>query len=198
MADFKDRIRNLRINEGLTQEELAKELGISRSTVGMYETGKREADYETLELIADFFNVDMNYLIGWVDSPHSWEQIANDNGICPPNDYEGDPEDWIKMKRATEDDYEKEEKEFVSYIMNDDQFRSLAASYKLLNIQGRQKAYDYVSDLAEQPKYLDNTSIQRFPSANNQILNAAQKRTDIEIPEGTDTSEDDIMKDDNF
>ncbi len=98
MADFKDRIKELRIENELTQDGLAQALGVSRSTIGMYETGKREADYETLELIADYFNVDINYLIGWSDERFDWEQIANENAICPPNDFDGDPEDWYKMK----------------------------------------------------------------------------------------------------
>lgn len=54
MGDFKNVFRKLRLAAGLTQDELAKKLGISRSRIGMYETGKREPDYETLELIADF------------------------------------------------------------------------------------------------------------------------------------------------
>jgi transcriptional regulator with XRE-family HTH domain len=59
-------IKSLRIREGLTQEELAKKLKISRSAVGMYENGKRLPDVETLEKIADYFNVDMNYITGVV------------------------------------------------------------------------------------------------------------------------------------
>ena len=70
MAEFKDRIKKLRLDHHLTQDELARILGVSRSTIGMYETGKRTADYETLELIADYFNVDMNYLTGWSDDPY--------------------------------------------------------------------------------------------------------------------------------
>lgn len=57
-------LKTLRRAKGLTQEELAKALKISRSTIGMYENGSREPDYETLELIADFFNVDIDYLLG--------------------------------------------------------------------------------------------------------------------------------------
>lgn len=64
MSNFKNVFKSLRIKEGLTQDELAKKLGISRSTVSMYERGEREPDFETLEIIADFFNVDMNYLTG--------------------------------------------------------------------------------------------------------------------------------------
>lgn len=105
MGDFAIRLKKLRTERQLTQDELAPELGISRSTLGMYETGKREPDFETLETIADFFNVDMNYLIGYSDNPRDWEQIANEQGIAPSNDFDGDPEDWFNMKMTTDDDY---------------------------------------------------------------------------------------------
>lgn len=64
MNKFNLMLRKLRTDAKLTQSELAEKLKITRSTIGMYETGKREPDFETLELIADFFNVDMNYLLG--------------------------------------------------------------------------------------------------------------------------------------
>jgi len=64
MGKFQHILKNLRKSENLTQDELAQRLKISRSAVGMYENGSREPDYETLELIADFFNVDIDYLIG--------------------------------------------------------------------------------------------------------------------------------------
>lgn len=64
MAKFSTVFKNLRINNKYTQQELANHLGISRSAIGMYENGEREPDFETLEAIADFFNVDMDYLMG--------------------------------------------------------------------------------------------------------------------------------------
>lgn len=64
MAKFASIIKNLRLERGITQEQLASLLKISRSTIGMYETGSREPDFETLEAIADIFNVDMDYLMG--------------------------------------------------------------------------------------------------------------------------------------
>lgn len=54
MGNFYKVLRSLRTANGMTQDELAKVLKISRSTVGMYEKGDREPDYETLEAIADF------------------------------------------------------------------------------------------------------------------------------------------------
>lgn len=64
MSNFQTVLKSLRTAKGLTQEELAKQLRVSRSTIGMYENGSREPDYETLEFIADFFNVDIDYLLG--------------------------------------------------------------------------------------------------------------------------------------
>lgn len=59
---FNNVLRELRIKAGLSQEELAKKLGLAKSTISMYENGAREPSLETLEAIADTFNVDMNTL----------------------------------------------------------------------------------------------------------------------------------------
>lgn len=67
MGDFQNIFKRLRNSCGLTQAEMAEKIGISRSTIGMYETGAREPDFETLEKIADFFNVDIDYLLGRTD-----------------------------------------------------------------------------------------------------------------------------------
>ena len=64
MPNFSSRIKQLRTERGITQEQLASMLKVSRSTIGMYESGKREPDFETSEAIADIFNVDMDFLMG--------------------------------------------------------------------------------------------------------------------------------------
>ena len=64
MGDFPNIFRKIREQSGLTQQQMADKLGVSRSAIGMYENGEREPNFETLELIADTFNVDMNYLLG--------------------------------------------------------------------------------------------------------------------------------------
>lgn len=61
---FKDVLKELRTQKHLTQEQLAQNVGLAKSTISMYENGKREPDLETLELFADYFNVDMNKLTG--------------------------------------------------------------------------------------------------------------------------------------
>ena len=64
LTTFSSILKDLREAKGLTQDALARELCISRSSVGMYEKGAREPDFKTLELIADFFNVSIDYLLG--------------------------------------------------------------------------------------------------------------------------------------
>lgn len=60
-------LRALRVRSEMTQKQLADVLGLSESAIGMYERGHREPDFETLETIADYFNVDMDYLTGRSD-----------------------------------------------------------------------------------------------------------------------------------
>ena len=64
MSKFSERFKELRSSRKLSQQELADKLGISKSSVNMYERGEREPGLEMLETIADFFNVDMDYLLG--------------------------------------------------------------------------------------------------------------------------------------
>lgn len=64
MVIFGDRLKLLRNRKGLSQAEFAKQIGVSKSSVNMYERGDREPNFETLEAIADYFNVDLDYLMG--------------------------------------------------------------------------------------------------------------------------------------
>lgn len=67
MAEFSQIFKQLRLEKGLTQQELADKLGITKSAVSMYERGDRRPNFEIAEAITDFFHVDMNYLIGTTD-----------------------------------------------------------------------------------------------------------------------------------
>lgn len=68
MANFGERLRELRKATGLTQKALSGMLDLGESTISMYEMEKREPDFETLEMLADFFNVDINYMLGHTES----------------------------------------------------------------------------------------------------------------------------------
>lgn len=60
--DFAKRLKELRASRGLTQDDLARELSLVKSSISMYENGKRKPSFEVLEAIADYFNVNMDTL----------------------------------------------------------------------------------------------------------------------------------------
>ena len=64
MVDFGDNLRNLRVRDGLTQEYLAKKLGVTKSTVSAYETGTKFPSHKVLLNIIKPFNVSSDYLLG--------------------------------------------------------------------------------------------------------------------------------------
>ena len=100
MAEIKDRIVSLRNEKNITQSQLAEELNISPSAIGMYEQGRRKPSYELLEEICDYFNVDMDYLMGRSDIKnryqvglsYDWEEektsFLDDIAITPLSNYE--------------------------------------------------------------------------------------------------------------
>ena len=58
-----EKIRSLRISHGYTQDDLAKKLQISKSTIGMYEQNRRSPDLDTLLEIAHLFQVSVDFLL---------------------------------------------------------------------------------------------------------------------------------------
>lgn len=71
------RLKELREEKGLKQSELAKILNISSSSVGMYETDRREPDDDLKLEIANYFNVSVDYLMGKTNKRNS--AISHDN-----------------------------------------------------------------------------------------------------------------------
>lgn len=63
-ALFPSRLRKLRSNKGVSQSTLAKMLGVSKSTIGLYETGDTLPDIRTAAALADYFGVSSDYLLG--------------------------------------------------------------------------------------------------------------------------------------
>ena len=63
------RLKNLRKSKNISQQKLAMDLGMNQNSISRYETGERQADYETLIAFADYFNVSIDYLLGRTDNP---------------------------------------------------------------------------------------------------------------------------------
>ena len=67
MNKFKFVLKDLRIEKKLSQKQLAKELGVLERTISYWESGSRECDFDTLILIAKFFEVSTDFLLGLED-----------------------------------------------------------------------------------------------------------------------------------
>lgn len=61
------RLKELRKERKISQLKLALDLNMNQNTISRYENMEREADYETLIKIADYFNVSIDYLLGRTD-----------------------------------------------------------------------------------------------------------------------------------
>lgn len=61
---FKDNLKELRFEKGLRQVELAKEIGVSKGVISLWENGLREPNMYSLILLAKFFKVSIDELVG--------------------------------------------------------------------------------------------------------------------------------------
>ncbi|MBR7078383.1 MAG: helix-turn-helix domain-containing protein [Clostridia bacterium] len=73
-----EKIKDLRIEKGLTQDELADRLCVSRHLVSKWEIGKRYPDFKTLQVIAEVFDVDPGRLI------HADRMVYDELETCIP------------------------------------------------------------------------------------------------------------------
>ena len=64
MKKFCEILRELRSQKGITLQELSKSCGLSTRTMIRYEQGERLPDIETAKIIADYFDVSLDYLVG--------------------------------------------------------------------------------------------------------------------------------------
>lgn len=79
---FEDRIRALRQQRKMTQEELAERLGVARPMISAYENGTHQPSHETLLKIASVFGVSMDHLYG-VEKNRADKMYLEVTGLSP-------------------------------------------------------------------------------------------------------------------
>lgn len=100
---FSERLKELRKEKGISQYDLANDLGIVQSNIGNWESGRREPNYETVIRLARYFDVTVDYLIGasderkhisqWEHNGRKYTSYSTDNKNDPAPD----------VRRAVED-----------------------------------------------------------------------------------------------
>ena len=89
--EFKDRLKEIRLNKKLTQKEIANHFNTSPQSYAQWEKGLRKPSAENLQKLADFFNVSTDYLLGKTDIPDPESDIDLDIAIDNSVAYDGTP-----------------------------------------------------------------------------------------------------------
>lgn len=69
MANFAERIKELRLEQGMSQDTLGEIIGVKRFAVSTYERGQNYPEVRNLIILADYFGVSTDYLLGRTDNP---------------------------------------------------------------------------------------------------------------------------------
>lgn len=159
---LQQRLKELRLENQLTQKELADKLKVSQNAIFNWEKGNRKPSKEMIERIAFLFHVSPAYLMGW----DSGITITSKDGTKHNLDLHAFiPNDKLSLeedKRVTSDALMEQMKqeillntlqEFMNYPEN-----KIVEIMKSLNEEGQEKVIDYANDLAENPKYRKDTS----------------------------------------
>lgn len=180
MSNFSDTLVYLRKRDGLSQQELANKMNVSRSLIGMFESGQRMPSIEVLESIADTFNVGADFLIGRVDSGKYSatfrKNLSSFLDKCEPNDIAATGIDRYETNLIIEgaislsldcacriSDQLGEPLDTLLGIegqapapesgLSGEELR-LISLYRKLNLEGQEKLLDYADDLVSSGKYI--------------------------------------------
>lgn len=111
---FRFRMKELREGNGLSQKKLADQLGLSAGTIGNWESGTREPNFDMIQRLSDFFEVTTDYLLGKSDlrNPNIPEPTDEDIRFALFKGAEGiSDEAYEEVKRFAEFVKEKYKKE---------------------------------------------------------------------------------------
>ena len=172
--DIGDRIKKRREELGMSQEELAKKVVYkSRSSVNKIEIDGRGLPQNKIVIFAKALETTPAYLMGWNDE--TIEIKYNTLSSCDSENLNRYADYLYMRERQLITD--SNSKQYLDFI--------IAEKVQCLSDIGKKKVFSYASNLLDL-------------EVADEELNAAHARTDIDIPDGVDTSENDIMDDEDF
>jgi len=107
-----ERLKSLRENRNMTQEQLAKLIGMSQQSIDHYENGRANPSIETLKRLVEVFNTTVDYLLGLTDNPNRPEDAP---AACEP-DYLQLVRRFLADPSIPEEEKADAEKKLASYI----------------------------------------------------------------------------------
>lgn len=134
-----ERLKYLRREKKLSQAALAEAIGVGQSSIASYERDERKPSYEVLCLLADYFDVSTDYLLGRTDVPHmyahgavdvqgnSWQIFSNAKDLSPESreqverQIQGAMEDdqQVILQCSSQDDLEKLVRQIVAQALEE-------------------------------------------------------------------------------
>lgn len=191
------RIKELRKAIGKSADQVADELGVSRSTIFRYESGYIEkVPANVISELADILGTTPEYLMGWTDVSVicEGEDIANENSICHPKGYDGDSERWRKYNMKVDDQSYPVYLEISPDAVKALKIIRIKEILSKLNGTNLEKVLNYSQNIL---------SIQDAETEQQHLIpDAAHQRTDLSDNELRDRArnmhDDDIMDDPNF
>ncbi|WP_200801344.1 helix-turn-helix domain-containing protein [Clostridium sp. Marseille-P2415] len=147
------RIKERRKQLDMSADDVASQLSVSRSTIFRYENGQIEKiPANVLEKLAEILKTTPAYLMDWEND------FNNMNIYSPAWQGESVKDGGIIIKEADDDSYRIDER-FLSIgqrVLSGerDKIAAMIQIYLTLTDLGKKKAYDYIIDLSEQPKYM--------------------------------------------
>lgn len=169
---FIDRLKEARLYNEMTQEQLAEKIGVAKSTYTGYEKGNSEPSMLTISKLMNVLKVDANFL---------WQDEMDALGGNPVKLKYNEMKHIEKYR-----DLDPHGKEMVDFTLHKEWERSIS----IKKIQEDKVVY----------YHKPTTSITSMVAEDITPygVDAANKRTDIEVPKGTDTSDSDIMDAEDF
>ena len=177
MSYFADQLKQLRIQRGLTQAALSKELNVTQNAIFNWENGKREPSIEMIQKIADYFQVSTAYLFAEKETYRTILKFLDEcsKGKAPdaidyPQANRGNSmEDVPKAAEGLRSDFvvtdeagtplmsiafmesNKSYEHLISYIQKC--YEWYQKTYKSLNEDGQRKVAEYAELLSQTEKY---------------------------------------------
>jgi transcriptional regulator with XRE-family HTH domain len=147
-AFFPTQMRKLRSELKITQETLANEIGVTKSTISLYETGDNVPDIKTLAKIADFYGVSADWLLGRTPDPTTDIDVK---AICEKTGLTGDAIEILVLYNEqakttkTKVNIPIEKLKIISFLLcnvKNDDFLDLLTQYFIFNfIPSRNYSY---------------------------------------------------------
>ncbi|WP_341320352.1 helix-turn-helix transcriptional regulator [Solibacillus sp. FSL H8-0523] len=108
MASLGSRIKGLREKCNISQKDFAVKIGVSNVVLSRYESDERKPDYDTLQLIADFFEVSTDYLLGRIEKNPKITKQEQDEAEFQAFANNPSLQKWYKeLPKSREEDLEK-------------------------------------------------------------------------------------------